>query len=151
MNKENEHEDGQLRLTPAVILTRPSADYGAHQTVGHELAPMLFLDRMRRSEQNRQRELGNFRADVGLAMFTREFTDHHFDPSVLIADLFTEERAPLPTAGMPIAATTPPPLPLWFGTVFGIIITVIISYFAGNLGRTVARLLFEKKGAEDHG
>ena len=142
-NRINEHEQkyrsGQLGINANVI--HDTREYVAHQrSIGHEVAPGLFLQGMTEREEVRQENQIIKLAAIQDRLFLQESQGEAFSPEVIRSSLFVEwPLEQVRELGEAPTGTITTPIPGWSIGIFLILGLAILAWGSTCIGQRLAK------------
>ena len=147
--QNNEHEAGQLLINQSAIQSG-QIDRTNFGSIGHEVAPFLFLNDMTAVEAQRIRQSTELLESTREQVFLTEVQDIGFNPNEFVAMLFYDAEGRIQ---VPVVTTTPVAyfqIPIWALIVGGITAFTVLVTLAVVLGQKMAGVIHKNKVNEDN-
>ena len=147
-DQSTEHEAGQLLINQNAIQDG-QIDRTNLGSIGHEIAPFLFLDNMTAVEEQRVRQNIESLTSTRDQVFLNGTIGDGFDTNEFVATLFQDEEARTSInigGGQQIAYFS---VPVWIIVTGGVIAVVFLTFLAIILGQKFAGTIHKNKAAED--
>ena len=147
-NHENtEHEAGQLLINQNAIHDS-GTNHDNINSIGHEIAPFLFLENMTQIEEHRVTENAQILANTREQIFITETQPGGFDPNDFVATLFQDEETRTSTNIGTNNQVTYFNIPMWVIIIGIITATTLLTFVAITLGKRMAGVIHKQKPEE---
>lgn len=144
-----QNSNGKLQLNSTTIFTRNYSVQRSEASVVHELAPMLFLERMTERETDIQQMNMAFIDAINEQVFLFDYSADQFKTSQLVAELFQTMESPLHFNNVPMNRVGYIQFPVWLIILILVIGGSIVNYIAVRLGSRFSHLFLRRGGDTD--